>query len=597
MFGEWSMFVTLGITLVVFVMMLWEKIPVDQTALLGLCALLLTGILTPEEAFQVFSNEAVITVAAMFVLSAALDRTGAIDQVGQWMNKLPAKNDFQLLCWALPIVALCSAFINNTPVVVVFMPVMIGLASRRGWASSRLLMPLSFAAIFGGTCTLIGTSTNILISATAHAHGEPALGMFELAPIGLILTAVGLIYLLTWGWKNLPNRETLSAILQDGVDSREYLTEAVIQEDSPLVGKTLGDKVASALRSIRLLDVRRNGESVMGALNELALQPGDILRVVGGLDSVIKIKEAKGVEFKPSTQLGLEAVGQQKARIVETVIGPNSELLGKTVKQINFRQRFGALILAIHRQGVNIRQNFEQVRLRFGDTLLLEGSENSIQKLSSNRNFLLLSDPALKGKRVNRAWIAVLVTALVILFSQIQGAIPFSALALTGATLVTLLGCLDTEDAYRAVQWRVIFLILGTLGLGVALEKTGGAAWMAEGILKALGGWGPRVVLSGFILLAVMLTVFISNNAVAVLLTPVAITAAHSLNVDPRPFLIGIAVGASASFATPVGYQTNSLIYSAGGYLFRDFLRVGGPLTVIFWALGSWLIPVIWPFS
>lgn len=591
------MFVTLGITLVVFVVMLWEKIPVDQTALLGFCALLLTGILTPEEAFQVFSNEAVITVAAMFVLSAALDRTGAIDQVGQWMNQLPAKSDFQLLCWALPIVALCSAFINNTPVVVVFMPVMIGLASRRGWASSRLLMPLSFAAIFGGTCTLIGTSTNILISATAHAHGEPSLGMFELAPIGLILTGAGLIYLLTWGWKNLPNRETLSAILQDGVDSREYLTEAVIQEDSPLVGKTLGDKVASELKSIRLLDVRRNGESMMGALNELALQPGDILRVVGGLDSVIKIKEAKGVEFKPSTQLGLEAVGQQKARIVETVIGPNSELLGKTVKQINFRQRFGALILAIHRQGVNIRQNFEQVRLKFGDTLLLEGSENSIQKLSSNRNFLLLSDPALKGKRVNRAWIAVLVTALVILFSQIQRAVPFSALAFTGATMVTLFGCLDTEDAYRAVQWRVIFLILGTLGLGVALEKTGGAAWMAEGILKALGGWGPRVVLSGFILLAVLMTVFITNNAVAVLLTPVAITAAHSMNVDPRPFLIGIAVGASASFATPVGYQTNSLIYSAGGYLFRDFLRVGGPLTLVFWILGSWLIPVIWPFA
>lgn len=594
--GDWSMYLTLGITLSVFAMMLWEKLPVDQTALLGLCALLVTGVLSPEEAFQVFSNEAVITVASMFVLSAALDRTGAIDQVGRWVNRIPAKNEFQLLCWTLPIVALCSAFINNTPVVVVFMPVLIGLASRRGWASSKLLMPLSFAAIFGGTCTLIGTSTNILISATARSHGEKPLGMFELAPIGLVLTLAGLIYLLTWGWRQLPNRETLSSLIHDGADMKEYLSEAVILEDSPLVGKKLTDKEARTLNKVRLLDVLRYGEPVAVPLNELVLQAGDQLRVVGGLDSVIRIKEAKGVEFQPNAQLGLEPVGQQKARIVETVIGPNSELLGKTVRQINFRQMYGALILAIHRHGVNIRQNFEQVRLRFGDTLLLEGSEASIQKLSNNRNFLLLSDPALMEKRVHRAWIAVLVTALVIVFSQAQSFIPFSGLAFTGATMVTLLGCLDTEDAYRAIQWRVIFLILGTLGLGVALEKTGGAAWLAAGILKALGDWGPRVALSGFIFLALSMTVFISNNAVAVLLTPIAISAAHAMNVDARPFLIGIAVGASASFATPVGYQTNSLIYSAGGYLFRDFIRVGGPLTLIFWALGSWLIPILWSF-
>jgi di/tricarboxylate transporter len=586
------------LVLCAFGAMVWEKVSVDLVAMLAFSALLVAGILTPAEAFSVFSNDAAITIAGLFVVSGALERTGAIEAIGRFLQRIGGKTDLSLLLLVLPIVAILSAFVNNTPIVVVFLPIMISLAAQRQIRSSRLLIPLSYAAIFGGTCTLIGTSTNLLVSSTAAKLGAEPLSMFELTPLAVILGAAGLLYLLTIGRKLLPERETLAALLQT-TESRQYLTEAAIAQGSPLVGKKLEQTPLKGLPNSRILDVTRGGDVLKTPLNEIVLEQGDRLRLTTVLSTMMEIKELKGLELLPYANLGLETVGVQKAMFVECMIGPDSELIGRTLREINFRQRFGVLILAIHREGVNLRENFENVPLRIGDTLLIEGGQAAIQQLRENRNLLMLVDVPRVARRRPRMWIPAL-TLLAIVVLATANVLPIAVLALIGALTVVLTGCLAVEEAYRAINWRIIFLIFGMLSLGMALEKTHGASLIAETLIGAVQWVPPHlqpwVMLSLVYFMTSLLTEFLSNNAVAVLLTPVAIDVALALNVDLRPFIVAVAIGASASFATPIGYQTNTLVYGAGGYLFRDFLKIGTPLNLMFWVLATLLIPVFWPF-
>ena len=593
----WEIAAVLALVLLTFGAMVWEKVSVDLVAMLAFSALLLLGILTPAEAFQVFSNDAAITVACMFILSAALERTGAIEAIGRRLNTFGGTTDRSVLVLMLPIVVLVSAFVNNTPVVVVFMPIMISLAAQRNIKPSKLLIPLSYAAILGGSCTLIGTSTNILVSSVAAKMGQAPLGMFELTRIGPILAVVGVVYLLTVGRKLLPERETLASLLQNTV-SKQYLTEAVIAPGSPLIGKRLADTPLKSLPNARILDVTRGLEILATPLNEIVLEQGDRLRLTTVLSSVMEIKGLAGIDILPEAGLGLQPIGMEKAAIVECVVGPDSEMIGRTLEQINFRQRHGVLILAVHRQGVNLRENLGQVRLRLGDTLLLEGSQGAINQLRENRNFLMLVDVPHAPPRRARMWLAILTIGVVVALVTMN-VLPIAALAIIGALIVVLGGCLEAEEAYRAIQWKIIVLLFGMLSLGVALEKTKGAELLAATIIHGLGWvpaeWQPLVMLSLVYLGASVLTEFLSNNAVAVLLTPIAINAAQGLGADPRGYIIAVALGASASFATPIGYQTNTLVYGAGGYLFRDFLKVGAPLNLLFWILATLLIPLLWP--
>lgn len=591
---SWEMIFVFAVLSASFVAMVWEKLSIDLVAMLAFSSLLITGILTPAEGFRAFSNEAPITVACMFILSAALERTGVIDAIGHKLNELVGHSDWSLLLVMLPIVAVLSAFINNTPVVVVFMPIMISLAATRNLRPSKLLIPLSFASIFGGTCTLIGTSTNILVSSSGQRFGQNPLGMFELAKIGVILTVVGIVYLLLIGRRMLPARETLASLLQS-TDSKEYLTEAVIVSGSPLIGKHLADTPLKNQPKARVLEVIRAGEPLAAALNELVLEQGDRLRLATVLSSVMEMKQWVGLEISPQAKLGLELTGSQKATIVECVVGPRSSFLGRTIRQLDFRRRYNALVLAVHRQGVNVRRNFADIRLQFGDTLLIEGAETSINRLRDNRDFLMLLDVPHAIPRKNKQWIAVSAIGAVVGLSAF-GVMPISAIALLGAVAVVVLGCLAMEDAYSSIDWRIIFLIFGMLALGDALVKTKGAEWIAQNMIQALGAWGPHAMLATAILSASVMTNFLSNNAVAVIMTPIVLQAASALEVDGRPFLIGVAVGASFCFATPIGYQTNTLVYGAGGYLFRDFLKVGIPLNILFWAISAYFIPMFWPF-
>jgi di/tricarboxylate transporter len=591
---SWEMLFVFGLLAASFAMMVWEKLSLDVVAMLAFSALIITGILTPAEAFQVFSNDAVITVACMFVLSAALERTGVLEGIGRRLNLMVGKSDWAVLLLVLPIVAATSAFINNTPVVVVFMPIMITLAASRGIKPSKLLIPLSFASIFGGTCTLIGTSTNVLVSSTATQMGEAPLGMFEMAKLGLILTAVGIVYLLTIGRKLLPDRETLASILQT-TESKQYLTEAVIVADSSLIGKKLTDTPLANQAKVRVMEVIRYGEAVPTPLNEIELAQGDRLRMTTELASVIDLKSMKGVEIVPKVDLGIELVGTQKAVVAECVIGPHSSLIGSSIRDVNFRKRYRVIVMAVHRQGISLRENFTDVKLQYGDTLLVEGPEANVKELAEGHDFLLLLDVPHAPKRHQQQWFAVGAIALVITLAAFNVA-SIGALALIGAVFVVATRCLDVEEAYKAVEWKIIFLIFGMLALGLALEKTKGAELIAHGIITGLGSWGPTVVLTAIVILASVMTSFLSNNAVAVLLTPVVIQAAASLAVSPRPFIIAVAIGASACFATPIGYQTNTLVYGAGGYRFRDFIKVGLPLNIIFCVLAVYFIPKFWPF-
>lgn len=579
-----------------FVGLLWERVEPEIVAMLGMGALVGTGILTAEESFSVFGNGAVIAVASMFVLSAALERTGGIEIFAKYLDRVVGNSELWMLLTVLPLVALASAFVNNTPVVVVFLPILISLANKRGILPSRVLIPLSYASIFGGCCTLIGTSTNLLISAASVSQGHSSIGFFEPARIGLVLTGVGLFYLLTLGRWLLPQRESLTSLVDgEGEDSKDYLTEVAVGAESQLIGCRYRDTPLKSLRRVRLMEVIRQGESIGGNLDEHIFELGDRLRVRSVASSLMALKDSNGLELGSEEGLGLEFLESQKAATFECLISPSSELAGKTVRQINFRRRFRVRILAIHRKGANLRADIQNVRLRFGDTLLIDGPQSALAELKSNHDLILLNGGPMQGFRRSKRWIASSVFIAVIGLSAFNVA-PLPVAALFGAVLVVAFRCLQPKEAYGAVNWSVIFLIYGMLSLGLALQKTGGAALLAEKMAASLSHTSPTVVLSFVFFASSFFTAFLSNNAVALLLTPISLALADQLGVNPRPLLMAVLVGCSACFATPVGYQTNSLVYGAGGYYFRDFIKVGLPLNLLFWLVAVFVIPLVWPF-
>ncbi len=587
------------LVLLTFAGMIWERVPADMVAMSAFALLLVTRVLPPSEAYKVFANDAVITVACMFVLSKALERTGAISIIGHKLHSIAGTTQVGLMIAILPMVALLSAFVNNTPIVVVFVPILITLGLQRDLRPSKLLIPLSYASIFGGLCTLLGTSTNILVSSTAETLGQPPIGMFELARIGPILGIAGMAYILTVGRRLLPDRETLTSLLET-TDNKQYMTEVVVVKGSPLIGKKLKETPLKSMPKARIIEVIRRSVPLTTPLEDVELQVGDRLRLSMVLGSVMEIQDVEGLEILPGHNLGLESLGMERAAVVECVIAPESTLIGRTLRQINFRQRFGVLILAVHRKGVNIQKQVAHTRLQFGDTLLVQGSQTAINQLRENPNFLMLQDvPDDVKLRKDRLWLSVSAIAGVVILASL-GIFPISTLAIIGATVVVLGGCLDSDEAYRSIEWRLVFMIFGMLSLGMALQKTGAALLVAESLIAGLN-WVPEdirpyIMLSVIYLMTNILTEFLSNNAVAVLLTPIVISAAQALGVDPRPFIITVALAASASFATPIGYQTNTLVYGAGGYKFRDFIRVGTPLNLIFWMMASFLVPMLWPF-
>ena len=587
--------IVLLLIVVVFIAFIRETFPPDVTAMLAFGVLVITGILSSTEALSVFSNAGPIAVGAMFVLSAAIERTGLIDRFGRIVIRNASFSPVLVLIAFLGVVMFLSAFINNTPVVVILTPVAVLLARTMKIAPSRLLIPLSYASIFGGATTLIGTSTNLLIAGLVNESGLPPITMFEFTLPGVIMGLVGVAYLAIFGRWLLPDR------MVTNVDTleRHFVTEFIVPKGSKLIGKSLANAGLSGDRGVTFLDLIRNGLSLRFGMEPITLQLGDRVVVRSNASDVMGLRESN--EISASTEENNEQssevnkVESHATTMMEGVVAPQSRLRGYLVSDLNFRRLFGVYIVAIYRQGSQLKGGFDKIVLMPGDTLLLEGPADGLRRLFERRALVNLTEPTDAPFRRDKAPIAAAAVIMVMGLAAFN-VMPIEILALVAAAVVVATGCLNTEEAYEAIQWPVLMLIFGMLAVGMAMEKTGAAALIVDHLAVFAIGLGPVFVVAIIYLITSMLTEVVSNNASAVLLTPIAIKLAEQMSVSPRPFIMAVLFAASASFATPIGYQTNTFVYGVGGYKFSDFVKVGLPLNVINWLLGTTLIVWFWPF-
>ena len=596
----WEILFVIGLLLFAVVSFIVEKLTTDLTAAIVFSAILLAGLLSDSsslpnlnELLLLFSNPAPLTIAGMFIVSRALEKNGAVEMMTHPLNRLIHLGYRRLMLIVTLGVGLASAFMNNTPVVMIFLPVVLSLARRMSVPASQLLIPLSYASIFGGTCTLIGTSTNILMSGIIKEQGQPPIGMFELTSVGFPLLIIGTTYLIVFGKKVLPVRETLTSILSKE-ERKEYLTEAYVPGNSQLIGQSFNTSILLKNRGIRLLEIIRNGIAVAGDLPNLPLKARDRLILSCRPSGILEAHTLQGVTFSKEIGKALETLTADEGAIVEGVIGPNSILVGKTPREINFRQHYRMVLLALHRRGRNVRERMDTLPFEFGDTLLMMGTETAINNLRTGDDILLLDRPTLPvpGRRTKLP-ITLSVLAGIIGVASLN-LIPIVAAVFLGVTVLFLAGCLKPKDGYAAIDWRLLILIYGMLSLGLALEKSQATQLLAENLVKLTSN--PYIALAALYLTVAVLTEFLSNNATVVLIAPIALGIAQALGVDPRPFIIAACIASSASFVTPIGYQTNTYVYSVGGYRFTDFAKAGIPLGILYFVGSLLIIPCIWPF-
>jgi di/tricarboxylate transporter len=528
-------------------------------------------------------------VGAMFVLSAGLFKTGAVNVLVTILSRV-ARISFLLLVVVLMLtIGTLSAFINNTAAVAIFLPVVLTIAKDAGLPAARLLMPLSFAAMFGGVCTLIGTSTNILVSSIAEQHGLAPFGMFEMGPLGLIFFAAGSLYLLLLGIWLIPRRSP-AADRESLFNSGDYLIEVVLEPEARSVGKVLAESPLLRDLKLRRVQVLRDGRRLDEPADRLVLKAGDHLRVQCDLDNFKKLRERKGIALRQERG----GTAPDETILVEALVAPRSTLDGRTFKEARLYSRYGLTALAIRHRGAVMHEHLESLRLRSGDVLLFEVDIHHLEQLREDRSFIVVSEIPLPNFRLGRRLMSLAIVAGVV--AAALGMVPIVTGAIVGCILMIMTRCLTLEEAYESINWNVIFLLAGVLTLGTALETSGAARLLGEVLVKSVGILGPEVLLSVLYLITSLLTEMMSNNATAALLAPVAIAAAATLGIDPRPLLMAITFAASASFMTPVGYQTNTLIYGPGRFRYADFLRVGTPLNLLFWLLATFFIPRFWPF-
>ena len=555
---------------------------------------MITGILTPEEGFEGFNNPATITVGAMFVLSAAIFKTGVLDNVSSIFTSAFRLNFTLGLVVMMLTSGLISAFINDTAVVALMMPLVLELARRTKVAPGRLLMPLSFGALMGGVCTLIGTSTNILASGIIQEQGLPAIGMFEMSGAGFIFLAVGVVYMCTLGQWLLPRRKVeqdIASIYNLG----DYISQIRLLPNAKSVGKLIRYSPLVKDLDIQILQLRRAEGNFAAVSPFTPLRAGDVLTVKCDSDRLKALSAREGIELIAGEVNFRNLATHPQSRNFEAMVGPNSTFIGKTLSEMNFRQTYDdSIVLAIRNRNDVIYDKISKIKLQAGDILLLRTHPKQMKRFHDNDDLIMLSEFNAEKSDVKKV-IPVLLIMCGVIVSAAMDLAPIVITASIGVLALIVTRIINPEEAYKSIEWKVIFMLAGVLSMGTALEKTGGAALIADVLVDGLGDQGPYFVLGVFFLLTLLFTNVLSNNATAALLIPIAITTATSLGVDSRAFIMAVVFGASFAFMTPMGYQTNTMILSPGNYRFVDFLRVGAPLSIIFWLLATWILPHYFP--
>lgn len=592
---DWNIVATLGITAVAVVLFATEKIRMDAVAVLVLAALVIFGQIDGKEALSGFSNSATVTVTAMFVLAAGLQKSGALDSLGRLLGRVKSPVGFLLVMFA--VVSLISPFVNNTPVVAVFIPLIIATAQKIKLAPSKALIPLSFVSQVAGACTLIGTSTNLLVDAIARQQGFAGFGMFSFAPFGLILLAVGWLYLLVAGRWLLPEH---LRDLDDQQSLGKYVAELRVSKDSPLIGQTANAVSVGDEWNVYVVGLLRDGER-LSTPRDQEVKAQDLLLVRGEPKDIRALRDKFALRhFTLNHHFKRNHKGDEEAEselvLTEVMISPNSKWIGANIAALNQNWNRDCLVLGIQRRRQTVRERLRRINFRVGDILLMTLPKEDLGSLRRDHDFVLLSVSDAKPEGNWRAWFALGVMAAVVVCSAL-GWVPIAVAAMLGAVLMVGARCLSAQDAYDSIDWRIIVLLAGLLPLGLAMANSGAAQFIVDNTLGLVSGHGPLVVLGMIYLLTMVLTEFMSNAGTAVLMTPIAMTTAKMLGIDPTPFLIAVMFAAATSFMTPVGYQTNTMVYAAGGYKFKDFLKIGLPLNLLFWVLAMILIPMIWPFT
>ena len=583
-----------------FVLFVTEAFPIDVTALSILGIMILIGYISPQDAIKGFSNPAVITIAGLFILSFSLQKSGVLEYLVLRLLKIGSKSKVFGLIVYLFAIAIASAFVNNTAIVAIFIPITIRVAQKFDVNPSKVLIPLSYAAILGGTLTLVGTSTNLLVNSLLIEMGNyESLGMFEFAKYSAIQLVIGLTFIILIAYRFLPSRTVPSSLTQS-YQMGEYLTEMKISENSPLIGKTCLDRNLNRNFDVTVLDIVRDGKMITMNIRNLILRKDDILFVRGTVDNFLRMKDLEKITLLTDEKLTEKELVQEDNVLVECLLTDKSDLTGKSLMQINFRRRFGGFVLAIRREGEILRKKIAHIILRTFDTLLIYGSRQNIDRISESDGFIVLDEIDTKLKKHRLWWLGIVVILTVVCLSAL-GVLPILTGTLIGATILLVFRVLAPNEAYNSIHWQVIIFIAALIPLGQVIQTSGTAEWIGNSIYTLSDlfpdYYKPTALLSLIYLITIILTEVSSNAATAILMTPIAFVVSAKIGLDPRPFIFAICFAASASFMTPIGYQTNLMVYGPGGYKFTDYMKVGFPLAIIFWILATLLIPVLWPFQ
>ncbi|MCU4653124.1 SLC13 family permease [Roseibacterium sp. SDUM158016] len=579
--------VALAILGAMFALFLTERWPTEVVAIGTVGVLLVLGLLPYDAALGVLSNPAPWTIAAMFIVMGALVRTGALDGLTRRAEALASHSPRRALVTLLAFSALASAFMNNTPIVVIMIPVFVQVARIAGQSASKYLIPLSYAAIMGGTLTLIGTSTNLLVDGIARTEGFEPFSIFEITPIGLVVVAWGMIYLTFIGRHLLPERVSMAALLGGGRARAKFFTEVAVPEGSTLIGRNVNEVEMFRREGVRLIDVLRGDASLRRDMSAVELLAGDRVVLRTDMAEVLGLQQSK--ELKT-----VDKLSEVRTTTVEVLITPGCRMVGRRLGDLRLRRRYGVYPLAVHRRNQNIGRQLDDLVVRVGDTLLLEGAPADVERLAADMDMVDVSAPSERAYRRGKSPIAIAAMAGIVVLAALNVA-PILALAIVAVAIVLLTGCIDAEEAFSFVEGRLLALIFAMLAVGAALDHTGAVELVVGSVAPALEPMPAVALVWAVYFLTTLLTELVSNNAIAVIMAPIAIALAEATGVDARPLLVAVMIAASACFATPIGYQTNMLVYGPGGYRFTDFLRVGIPLNLSLGVVVCLAIPLIWP--